>query len=81
MFLRRGFFLFGLRRIKTGDRQKCSHDWALIDRVNEMRVERGNFVHFAAEKFFNAKFRDRFRFDKTRRVFQFEIGQHFAARP
>ena len=50
-----GFFVF-FRQAETADRQEGLHDRALINRVNEMRVEDRNVVHLALQKLFRAKF-------------------------
>src|SRR5205823_10808808 len=73
-------FLVLLRQIKTADWQKRLHDRALADRIDEMGVEDGDLVDLASQKFFGAKFRDRFRVHKARRVLQLEIGQQLAFR-
>src|SRR5438132_8269613 len=73
-----GRFLVFLRQIETADWQERLHDGALTDRIDEMGEEDGNLVDFAVKEFLRAKFRDRFGFDKRRRVFQLEIGQQLA---
>src|SRR6266699_4370022 len=73
------FVLF--RQIETADWQKRLHDRALIDRIDEMRVEDGNFIDFTVKEFLRAKFRDWLGFDKRWRVFQLEISQQLALGP
>src|SRR5438552_18594316 len=76
-----GRFVVLFRQIETADWQKRLYDRALIDRIEEMRVENGNFIDFTVKEFLRAKFRDRLGFDKRRRVFQLEISQQHALGP
>ena len=50
-----------LRDFETGNREQRSHDRLLVDRVDEMREEHGNPVHFAAEESLGRELRDHLR--------------------
>ena len=69
-----------LRQIKTADRKQGTSNRALIDRINELRVENRHLIHFMTQEFFRAKFCDWLGFDKCRRILQLEIGQQLAFR-